>query len=130
MPAHLRKILFWCWALILFVAPHCAQAIINPSLQPRDLFERHDVVLELKVALIDAQKQTATLQVLQVIKGAFAPKTLLTTVQRHSLGLMEATHRSGDKKAPSLKVVSVYRQSFAGRARCLRRVPRLLRMSC
>ena len=87
MPAHLRKILFWCWALILFVAPHCAQAIINPSLQPRDLFERHDVVLELKVALIDAQKQTATLQVLQVIKGAFAPKTVTVSASGEDLKL-------------------------------------------
>lgn len=66
----------WCWALILVVAPHCAQAIINPSLQPRDLFERYDIVLELKFTAVDAEKGTAALQVLQVIKGTFAPRTV------------------------------------------------------
>lgn len=87
MSAHRRKMLPWCWALILVVAPHCVQAIINPSLQPRDLFERHDVVLELKVASVDAQKQTATLQVVQVIKGAFDPKTVTVSASGEGLKL-------------------------------------------
>ena len=80
MPAHLRKRLFCCWSLILLVAPYCAQAIINPSLQPGDLFERYDDVLELKFTAVDAEKGTAALQVLQVIKGTFAPKTVTVSV--------------------------------------------------
>ena len=79
MTVHHRQTPAWRRLMILLLIPLCAQAIINPRLQPGHLFERYDVVMELKVTSVDVEKQTAKLQVLQVIKGTFAPKTVAVT---------------------------------------------------
>jgi len=59
-----------------FLGVRAALAIINPSLQPATLYDRHDVVLNLKIAAIDADKQVVELEVVRVCKGAFAPKKI------------------------------------------------------
>jgi len=76
MSAHPRKPAPWCRLLFLLLAPFCAQAIISPTLQPGHLFDRYSEVLELTLTAVDVGKRTATLQVTQVIKGAFVPKTV------------------------------------------------------
>ncbi len=87
MIAHHRQTPALRRLIILFLAPLCAQAIINPSLQQGHLFERYDVVMELKVTSVDAEKGTAKLEVLQVIKGTFAPKTVAVTVSGDDMKL-------------------------------------------
>jgi hypothetical protein len=60
---------------ILSLAPR-AFAIINPSLQPSHLYDRYDVVLNLKIAAVDAEKKTVEMEVVQVCKGEFAPRKI------------------------------------------------------
>ena len=65
------------WALaVMLVTSRSALALINPGLQPSDLYDRYDVVLTLKVTAADADKQTAQLKVIQVCKGDFAPRKI------------------------------------------------------
>jgi len=51
-----------------------AWALVDPSLQPDDLYDRYDAVLTLSITAVDAGKRTAELQVVRVCKGDFAPK--------------------------------------------------------
>ncbi len=50
--------------------------LVNPSLQPFDLYERYQAVLSLEVVSVDADKRTMTLTVRQVIKGEFAAHSI------------------------------------------------------
>jgi len=67
-------------ALLLILVGPATLGIINPGLQPSDLYNRYDVVLNLKVVSSDAEKQTAVLEVVRVCKGDFAPKTISLAV--------------------------------------------------
>ncbi len=62
--------------LLVLVSP-VVSALINPGLQPSDLFERYEVVLLLKITAIDEQAKNATVEVTRVIKGQFAPTSIV-----------------------------------------------------
>ena len=66
--------------LLLVLGAPALFALINPGLQPSDLYERYEVVLLLKVTAIDAEAKTARLEVSRVIKGSFAPTTIALSV--------------------------------------------------
>ncbi|MBA3699622.1 MAG: VCBS repeat-containing protein [Planctomycetes bacterium] len=51
-------------------------ALVDPTLQPKDLYERHRVVLLLRVASVDKETHTAELAVEQVVKGDFVPRSV------------------------------------------------------
>jgi hypothetical protein len=53
-----------------------AIALVNPSLQPFDLYERYVAVLSLEVVSVDADKRTMVLAVRHVLKGDFAARTI------------------------------------------------------
>jgi len=96
MTAHHHKSSPWFRLLILLLAPLYAQAIINPSLQPGDLFARYDAVLELRFTAVDAGKRTATLQVVQVIKGTFAATTVILSASGEDIaGAFESLAKVG-----------------------------------
>jgi hypothetical protein len=57
-----------------------AEALVNPSLQPNDLFERHKAVLVLAMTGVDEDKQTVELRVVRVCKGEFAPENVTLSV--------------------------------------------------
>ncbi len=54
-----------------------ALALVDPRLQPVDLFERHRVVLHLKVTAVHEDKQTVELAVQQVCKGDYAARSVV-----------------------------------------------------
>jgi hypothetical protein len=62
-------------SLSLFPLCPCAHALVNPSLQPLDLHERHTVVLAAEVT--QATDHSATLKVQSLFKGEFAPKEIV-----------------------------------------------------
>ncbi len=65
-------------AVVLLAAP-AAHALINPGLQPSNLYDRYDAVLTLKVSAVDTEKKTIELEVVKVCKGDFAPKKIELT---------------------------------------------------
>ncbi len=66
--------LTWC----SFTTP--AIALVNPTLQPVDLFDRHSVVVTLTITAIDINAKTIGLDVNQVTKGQFASKRVVLSV--------------------------------------------------
>jgi len=68
--------LSFCWAFFLAGNAH---ALVNPSLQPGDLFERHTLVVVFRIVNIDDAKKTVTLTAEKVLKGEFAPKQVTLT---------------------------------------------------
>ncbi|MBC8002039.1 MAG: VCBS repeat-containing protein, partial [Opitutaceae bacterium] len=66
--------------LALILASSSAFAVINPGLQPSDLYLRYGVVLALKVTTADAEKRVAQLELTRVLKGDFAPKKIELTL--------------------------------------------------
>jgi len=64
--------------LLLFCAnfPMVAFALVNPSLQPNDFFDRHKMVVTLRVAAVDVNAKQARLEVVEVIKGTMAAKEI------------------------------------------------------
>lgn len=72
-------------ALLLLAGTGRVFALVNPSLQPGDLFERYQTVLTLKVVNIDMEKQSAELAVEQVLKGNFAPRQVMLTAVGESM---------------------------------------------
>ncbi len=62
--------------LALGLASSPVFALINPGLQPSDLYARYNVVLALKATGVDADKQVAQLEVTRIFKGDFAPKKI------------------------------------------------------
>jgi hypothetical protein len=54
-------------------------ALVNPALQPCDIFERHKTVVVLRVAAIDEEAHTLTLDSPRCIKGAFEAKQVTMT---------------------------------------------------
>lgn len=75
MKTRLAVLLFCC----AFFLSGNAHALVNPSLQPGDLFERHKLVLVFKVTAIDDDKKTVALTVDKVLKGEFEPKQVTLT---------------------------------------------------
>ncbi len=66
-----------CMALAAILLPTAeALAVINPGLQPNGLFDQHEVVLNLKITSVNAENKTVELEVSQVCKGTFSPKTV------------------------------------------------------
>ncbi len=53
--------------------------LVSPTLQPFDLYERHQTVLSLEVVSVDSDKRTMALAVRQVIKGEFAARSITVT---------------------------------------------------
>lgn len=71
-------------ALVAVALAACAcplQALVNPSLQPRDIFERHDVVLVLRVTEINEETRTTSLGVVDCPKGKFEPRKVTLSVE-------------------------------------------------
>ncbi len=64
-------------AVMLGICAASALALVDPRLQPVDLFERHRVVLSLKVTAVHEEKQMVELAVQQVCKGDFAAKSVV-----------------------------------------------------
>jgi hypothetical protein len=62
-------------SLIALFTPS-AHALVNPTLQPVDLFDRYETVLVLEVAAIRPDPAGVALTVRQVCKGVFAAKTV------------------------------------------------------
>ncbi len=60
-------------------------ALVNPALQPTDLFALYDTVLCLEVTEIDAASRTVVLTVKTIAKGSFAAKTIRLTVSDKAL---------------------------------------------
>jgi hypothetical protein len=88
-----------------------AAGVVNPALQPVDLFERHATVLSLKVSAIDEDAKTVTLDVLDRHKGEFAPKQVVL-----SLGEDEAVEEAFQQMIAPDQVMVAYLGS-AGRGR-------------
>jgi len=73
-----------------------AYGLVNPSLQPGDLYDRHRVVLNLKVTAIDDGKQQVELAVVRVCKGEFAPKKVGLTLNNDQVqGAFQVLPRQG-----------------------------------
>ncbi|MEX0652954.1 MAG: VCBS repeat-containing protein [Phycisphaeraceae bacterium] len=66
-------------ALVLFPLAGTSDAVINPSLQPRDLVERYDAVLACRIVKVDVEAQSLQLRVEKVVSGAFEPETITVT---------------------------------------------------
>ena len=66
--------------LLAAILPRVALALVNPSLQPGDLYDRHRVALGLKVAAIDEDQKTVDLDVVAVYKGEFTAKKVTLTL--------------------------------------------------
>jgi len=56
-----------------------ASALVNPSLQPADLFDRYEKVVLLKTTALDNDKSTATLEITGLAKGEFPAKQVVLT---------------------------------------------------
>jgi len=56
-----------------------AFALVNPSLQPPDLFDRYEKVVLLKTISVDSVKSTVTLEVMGTAKGIFPAKQVVLT---------------------------------------------------
>jgi len=54
--------------------------MVNPTLQPVDLFDRHRVVLSLKITAVNEEKGVVDLAVEQVFKGQFAAKKIVLSL--------------------------------------------------
>ncbi len=54
-----------------------AHALVNPQLQPIDLYERFNAVVALRVTAIDDEARTVTLAVTRICKGRFAPREVV-----------------------------------------------------
>lgn len=63
-------------AVVLRTLSAGAIGLVNPSLQPFDLYERYLVVLSLEVVSVDPDKRTMVLAVRHVVKGDFAARTI------------------------------------------------------
>lgn len=61
-------------------APKPAAALVDASLQPRDLFDRYGTVLALQVVEIDEAGEAVVLEVTDRPKGAFEPERVRLTV--------------------------------------------------
>ncbi len=74
------------WLVLGFIilgllgTPRPAAALVDPSLQPADLLERHAIVLVLNVTTIDEETRTITLDVVDRPKGKFEPKQVSMNV--------------------------------------------------
>jgi len=66
--------------LILLLASAVAWAVVNPALQPSHLVEGYQTVLALRVAKIDPKGKSVSLQVIKLLKGTFAPKSVQVAV--------------------------------------------------
>jgi hypothetical protein len=75
-------------ATAALVLADTALALVNPNLQPGDLFDRHQTVLALKIISLDQDKLSAELAVEQIFKGEFSPKTV--TLKARGDAMMEA----------------------------------------
>lgn len=56
-----------------------SMAVVNPGLQPNDLFDRNRLVVAAVVTAIDAEKGSMTLKVEEVLKGALPPGDIVMT---------------------------------------------------
>jgi len=65
------KLLFFLFCALV---PTAASALVNPSLQPNDFFDRHLVVVTLRVAAVDLEAKKVRFDVVEVHKGAMAAK--------------------------------------------------------
>jgi len=68
-----------------------ALALVNPSLQPFHLNERHKAVVAARVTENDEEKQVVTLEVLEVLDGSFAPKQVTLSYPSVKKGDEEGT---------------------------------------
>ncbi len=75
-----RWLVFGLVIMCLLGAPRRSEALVDPSLQPADLLERHAIVLVLKVTAIDEETRTITLDVVDRPKGKFEPRQVSMSV--------------------------------------------------
>lgn len=61
-----------------------AFALVNPTLQPPDLFDRYENVLLLRMVAVDAEKRAVTLEVAGLAKGNFPAKQVVLTAKGDS----------------------------------------------
>lgn len=64
---------------VLLLAGLAALGLINPGLQPNDLFDRHDLVLNLEMVRVDSSAKQVELEVRQVCKGRLSATRILVS---------------------------------------------------
>jgi hypothetical protein len=64
------------WAMLALLLAPSLYALVNPSLQPINLYERYVYVLSAKVASVDEARGVMQLDVLEVYKGDFPSKQI------------------------------------------------------
>jgi len=104
--------------LIFCACAASALALVNPSLQPYDLNERHNAVVAARVTENDEEKQVVTLEVLEVLAGSFVPRQVTLSYPSVKKGAEEGTPAV---LAPGRKIVA-----WAGKKRGSRGAGELL----
>lgn len=89
-------------------------ALVDPGLQPIDLYERYKLVVALRVTAVDESAGTMTCAVEEVIKGSLAEKQVLVSIRNPDGTLM-----SLDFDSPTLPEVGQLHLAFAGQAKAL-----------
>lgn len=104
----MKKSFFIICSAVLFLLIGKAYALVNPSLQPQDLFKRYKSVIEFKVKSTDMETGTVTMEVVKVFKGKFEPK--IVTLKPENEDIMEAFFSVIDETEPIIAFVGAKRK--------------------